>query len=234
MWHDSVVRQSYGGDYFAVQKSIKSTTIHHQLTQYCISIIIKQKEKSLNPSSLRLPCMVFLGSSGWDKKNFRIVLNGTERGTLVVWGLFQENPLNSPEATAGNRILNPTRVGSHTGTPSPAGKHRYPCSQHCQPWCWTTDPVTRSVLCCSWCLADTLPPLPHVPRAPKAFSAVPVSLWHHVLRKSPACGNPPGGASDSFYLQEYLGSKVFSLTEENVYLLPRSSSVKFPSFGKRV
>ena len=68
MGHDSVVRQSYGSDYFAVQKSIKSTTIHHQLTQYCISIIIKQKEKSLNPCSLSLPCMVFLGSSGWKKK----------------------------------------------------------------------------------------------------------------------------------------------------------------------
>ena len=115
--------------------------VHHKLTQYCISIIIKQKEKSLNPHSLSLPCMVFLGSSGWGKKRFRIVLNGTERGTLVVWGLFQEKPLNSPEATAGNRILNPTRVGSHTGTPSPAGEHRYPCSQQCQPWCWTTDPV---------------------------------------------------------------------------------------------
>ena len=68
MGHDSVVRQSYGSDYFAVQKSIKSTTIHHQLTQYCISIIIKQKEKSLNPCSLSLPCMVLLGSSGWKKK----------------------------------------------------------------------------------------------------------------------------------------------------------------------
>ena len=118
MGHDSVVRQSYGSDYFAVQKSIKSTTIHHQLTQYCISIIIKQKEKSLNPCSLRLPCMVLLGSSGWKKKRFQIVLNGTERGTLVVLSLLQGKPMNSPEATAGNRILSPTRVGSHTGTPS--------------------------------------------------------------------------------------------------------------------
>ena len=73
-----------------------------------------------------------------------------------------------------------------------------------------------------------------MPRAPKAFSAVPVSLWHHVLRKSPACGNLPGGASASFYPQEYLGSKVFCLMEEGVCLLPRSSSVKSPSFGKRV
>ena len=73
-----------------------------------------------------------------------------------------------------------------------------------------------------------------MPRVPKAFSAVPVSLWHHVLRKSPACGNLPGGASASFYLQEYLGSKVFCLMEEGVCLLPRSSSVKFPSFGKSV
>ena len=95
-------------------------------------------------------------------------------------------------------------------------------------------PCGRPALCCSWQLANTLPPLPSVSRVPKAFSAVPVSLWHHVLRKSPACGNLPGGASASFYLQEYLGSKVFCLTEENVYLLPRSSSVKFPSFGKRV
>ena len=36
----------------------------------------------------------------------------------------------------------------------------------------------------------------------------------------------------SFYLQEYLGSKVFCLMK-GVCLLPRSSSVKF-SFGKRV
>ena len=71
-------------------------------------------------------------------------------------------------------------------------------------------------------------------RVPKAFSAVPVSLWHRVLRKSPACGNLPGGASASFYLQKYLGSKVFSLMEEAVCLLPRYSSVKSPSFGKRV
>ena len=133
MGHDSVVRQSYGGDYFAVQNCIKSTTVHHKLTQYCISIIIKQKEKSLNPCSLSLPCMVFLGSSGWKKKRFQIVLNGTERGTLMVLKLFQGKPLNSPEATAGNRILNPTRVGSHTGTPSPAAEHRHHCSQHCQP-----------------------------------------------------------------------------------------------------
>ena len=111
----------------------KSTIVHHKLTQCCISTIIKQKEKSLNPCSLRLPRMVFLGSSGWGKKKFRIVLNRTERGTLVVWGLFQEKPLNSPEATAGNRILNPTRVGSHTGTPSPAAEHRHHWSQHCQP-----------------------------------------------------------------------------------------------------
>ena len=132
MGHDSVVRQSYGGDYFAVQNCIKSTTVHHKLTQYCISIIIKQKEKSLNPCSLRLPRMVFLGSSGW-KKRFQIVLNGTKRGTLVVLSLFQGKPLNSPEATAGNSILNPTWVGSHTGTPSPAAEHRHHCSQHCQP-----------------------------------------------------------------------------------------------------
>ena len=119
MGHDSVVRQSYGGDYFAVQKCIKSTIIHHKLIQYCISIIIKQKEKSLNPCSLSLPCMVLLRSSGWKKKKrFQIVLNGTERGTLVVLSLLQGKPQNSPEATAGNRILSPTRVGSHTGTPS--------------------------------------------------------------------------------------------------------------------
>lgn len=68
MGHDSVVRQSYGGDNFEVQKCIKSTIVHHKLTQYCISIIIKQKEKSLNPCFLSLPCMVFLGSSGWKKK----------------------------------------------------------------------------------------------------------------------------------------------------------------------
>ena len=95
-------------------------------------------------------------------------------------------------------------------------------------------PCGRPALCCSWHLEGTLPPLPRVPRAPKAFSAVPVSLWHHVLRKSPACGNLPGGASASFYLQEYLGSKVFCLKEEGVCLPPRSSSVKFPSFGKKV
>ena len=133
MGHDSVVRQSYGGDNFAVQNCIKSTTVHHKLTQYCISIIIKQKEKSLNPCSLRLPCMVLLGSSGWKKKRFQIVLNGTERGTLVVLSLLQGKPMNSPEATAGNRILSPTRVGSHTGTPSPAAEHRHHCSQQCQP-----------------------------------------------------------------------------------------------------
>ena len=73
-----------------------------------------------------------------------------------------------------------------------------------------------------------------MPRVPKAFSAVPVSLWQHVLRKSPACGNLPGGASASFYMQEYLGSKVFCLMEEGVCLPPRYSTVKFPSFGKRV
>ena len=95
-------------------------------------------------------------------------------------------------------------------------------------------PWARPALCCSWHLADTLVSLPRVPCVPKAFSAVPVSLWHHVLRKSPACGNPPGGASASFYLQEYLGSKVFYLMEEAVCLPPRSSNVKFPSFGKRV
>ena len=53
-------------------------------------------------------------------------------------------------------------------------------------------------------------------------------------KEGPACGNLPGGASASFYLQEYLGSKVFCLMEEGVCLLPRSSSVKSPSFGKRV
>ena len=95
-------------------------------------------------------------------------------------------------------------------------------------------PCGRPALCCSWHLDGTLPPLPRVPRVPKAFSAVPVSLWHHVLRKSPACGNLPGGASASFYLQEYLGSKVFCLKEEGVCLPPWSSSVKFPSFGKKV
>ena len=95
-------------------------------------------------------------------------------------------------------------------------------------------PCGRLALCCSWQLDGTLPPLPHVPYVPKVFSAVPVSLWHHVLRKSPACGNLPGGASASFYLQEYLGSKVFCLMEEAVCLPPRSSSVKFPLFGNRV
>lgn len=68
-----------------------------------------------------------------EEKKFQIVLNVTDRGTLVVLSLFQGKPLNSPEATAGNRILNPTGVGSHPGTPSPAGEHRYSCSQHCQP-----------------------------------------------------------------------------------------------------
>ena len=72
MGHDSVVRQSYGGDNFEVQKYIKSTIVHHKLTQYCISIIIKQKEKSLNPCSLRFPYMKFLGSSVWRKKNFKL------------------------------------------------------------------------------------------------------------------------------------------------------------------
>ena len=30
-----------------------------------------------------------------EEKKFQIVLNGTERGTLVFWGLFQGKPLNS-------------------------------------------------------------------------------------------------------------------------------------------
>ena len=98
--------------------------------------------------------------------------------------------------------------------------------------------VVKGCECNSICVGGTtnhIHLLPaRVPHAPNAFSTVPVSLWHHVLRKSPACGNPPGGASASFYLQEYLGSKVFCLMEEAVCLPPRSSSVKFPSFGKRV
>ena len=177
--------------------------------------------------------MVFLGSSGWKKKRFQIVLNGTERGTLVVLSLLQGKPQNSPEATAGNRILSPTRVGSHTGTPSLqlSTDTTFHSSVSLM---LGSGPFGRPFLCCPWHLEGTLPPLPRVPRAPKAFSAVPVSLWHHVLRKSPACGNLPGGASASFYLQEYLGSKVFCLMEEGVCLLPRSSSVKSPSFGKRV
>ena len=62
-----------------------------------------------------------------EEKKFQIVLNGIERGTLVVLGLFQGKPLNCPEATAGNRILNASLVGSHPGTPSPEGEHRHHC-----------------------------------------------------------------------------------------------------------
>ena len=147
-WHDSVVRQSYGGDYFSIQKCVKSTIVHHKLTQYCISVIIKQKKKPLNPCSLRFCYMVFLGSSGWGKNIFQIVLNGTERGTLVVWGLFQGKPLTSPEAQPGTESSpDPGRVLHRN--PFPSGEHRHHCSQRHQPWCCTTDPVTRPALCCS-------------------------------------------------------------------------------------
>ena len=102
------------------------------MTQYCVSIIIKQKEKSLNPCSLRFPYMVFLGSSGWGKKRFQIVLNRTERGTLVVWGLFHGKPLTIPEAQPGtDSSPHPGRVPHRN--PFPSGEHRHHCSQHHQP-----------------------------------------------------------------------------------------------------
>ena len=45
---------------------------------------------------------VFLGSSGWGKKKFQIV---------VVLGLFQGKPMNSPETTARNRSSTPPGSG---------------------------------------------------------------------------------------------------------------------------
>lgn len=178
--------------------------------------------------------MVLLGSSGWKKKKI---------SNCPKWK--RERHTCGFEFIAGKTTEQPWGHSRQQNPQSHSGRvpHRnpFPCS-----WAQTplftalsarmldSGPCGGPALCCSWHLDGTLQPLPHVPRAPKAFSAVPVCLWHHVLRKSPACGNLPGGASASFYQQEYLGSKVFCLMEEGVCLLPRASSVKFPSFGKRV
>ena len=126
----------------------------------------------------------------------------------------------------------PTRVGSCTGTPSPqvstdtTGHSAIsPDAAQRTPWL----DLLSAALTPGWHTATS---------ATHAMCAQSIRcgscLWRRVLSKSPACGHLPGGASASFYLQEYLGSKVFCLMEEGVYLLPRSSSVKFPSFGKRV
>ena len=151
----------------------------------------------------------------------------------MVLSLFQGKPLNSLRPQPETESSTPPGSGP-TQEPLPLQVSTDNPVHSTSALMLDNGPCGRPALCCSWHLADTLPPLPRVLRVPKAFSAVPVSLWHHVLRKSPACGNPPGGASASFYLQEYLGSKVFCLMEEAVCLPPRSSSVKFLSFGMRV
>lgn len=134
-------------DYFAVQNVSKPTTVHHKLTQCCISIIIKQKEKSLE-SLLSGDFLNGILRWFWEEKRFQIVLNGTERHTYG-FEFISGKPLNSPEATAGNSILNPTWVWSHTGT--------LPCS-----WAQTSlftalsalmldnGPCGRPALCCFW------------------------------------------------------------------------------------
>ena len=177
--------------------------------------------------------MVFLGSSGWKKKISNCSKWNRERPTC---GFGFISGKTTEQSWGPSREQNPQ---PHRGRVQP--RNPFLCR-----WAQTplftalsalmldNEPCGRPALCCSWHLADTPPPLLCALCVPKAFSAVPVSLWHHVLRKSPACGNLPGGASASFYLQEYLGSKVFCLMEEAVCLPPRSSSVKFPSFGKRV
>ena len=159
--------------------------------------------------------MVFLGSSGWKKKISNCSKWNRERHTCgfgFVSGKTTEQPWG--HSWEQNPQPHPGRV-PHTN-PFPCRWAQIPLFTALSALMLDNGPWARPDLCCSWHLDDTPPPLLHVPHVPKAFSAVPVSLWHHILRKSPACGKLPGGASASFYLQEYLGSKVFCLMEKAV------------------